>query len=154
MASIFSFSRLGLGRTLSVLRQNANASAFKPVVQCTRPRSLMTSSTRIVLPQCKPSTPSLQSSRILRLLLNERKSSPFSTTSQRSFFSSSKQSLRYHPPPHRPQSREFLGFLDRIPHGLVLYTIIGLNAAVFGMWLMTRQKYVRTSLQSSVSIHI
>ncbi|KIM45764.1 hypothetical protein M413DRAFT_292725 [Hebeloma cylindrosporum] len=36
------------------------------------------------------------------------------------------------PKPHPP--RQFLGFLDRIPHNTVFYGIIGLNCLVFGMW--------------------
>ncbi|TFK27084.1 hypothetical protein FA15DRAFT_567481, partial [Coprinopsis marcescibilis] len=53
----------------------------------------------------------------------------------RSFSSSPKQQLRYHPPPRRPPS-----FFDRISDNTIIYGILGLNILVFGMWYMADQK--------------
>ncbi|CAA7260147.1 unnamed protein product [Cyclocybe aegerita] len=56
---------------------------------------------------------------------------------------SSRSSLRYHPPDSHPgqTQRRFLGFLDKIPQNVIFYGIIGLNSAVFFMWYMASQKY-------------
>lgn len=63
---------------------------------------------------------------------------------QRYFSSTTRASLRYHPPPppRLNHGREFLGFLDRIPHNTIFYGIIGLNSAVFAMWFLAAEKYV------------
>lgn len=50
--------------------------------------------------------------------------------------------LRHYVRPKPLPSRQYLGFLDKIPHNTVFYGIIGLNCLVFGMWFMAIQKYV------------
>ncbi|KAF7776387.1 hypothetical protein Agabi119p4_4780 [Agaricus bisporus var. burnettii] len=57
-------------------------------------------------------------------------------TLSRSFFSSSRHTLRYHPP--QPRGRSLLGFLDNIPHNYVFWGIIGANGAVFCLWQAAR----------------
>ncbi|KAJ3510053.1 hypothetical protein NMY22_g16092 [Coprinellus aureogranulatus] len=88
-------------------------------------------------------------SRVLKLLTgrgaNLKFPAPGSTTGSRTFFTSTKRSVRYPAPPPPPPSqstrwRPFL-FLNRIPENVVLYGIMGLNAFVFGMWFMAQQKY-------------
>ena len=53
--------------------------------------------------------------------------------------------FRHYVRPKPLPSRQFLGFLDKIPHNTVFYGVIGLNCLVFGMWFMAIQKYVRFS---------
>ncbi|KAF9480796.1 hypothetical protein BDN70DRAFT_877116, partial [Pholiota conissans] len=60
---------------------------------------------------------------------------------QRWLSTSSRTCFRDHPRPTRPPSRQILGFLNRIPQNTVFYTIIGLNAIVFGMWFMANQQW-------------
>lgn len=93
----------------------------------------------------------LPESRLLNLLRRRsanpghQLAAPRPATGSKTFFTSVKQSVRYPapPPPPRPSFSAF-GFLNRIPQNVVLYGIIGLNAAVFSMWLMAKQKYVRS----------
>ncbi|EAU84584.2 hypothetical protein CC1G_00103 [Coprinopsis cinerea okayama7 len=65
------------------------------------------------------------------------------TANSRSFLTSTKQSLRYHPSRgwNPPPKRGYLDFLDRIPQKTVMYGILGVNGLVFGAWYMSQQKY-------------
>lgn len=71
---------------------------------------------------------------------------PFTTFRGRPFFTSTRLSLRYHPPQNPRQARRFLGFLDNIPQDFIFYGIIGINSAVFTMWYMATQKFVSEDL--------
>lgn len=52
----------------------------------------------------------------------------------RSFFTSSKHTLRYHPPQGSGRNSSVFDFLDRIPTNTVFWGIIGINGAVFLLW--------------------
>ncbi|TEB35444.1 rhomboid-domain-containing protein [Coprinellus micaceus] len=129
------FLSLGLRRAVSALRAS-------PIVRCTPTRTFTSQ---------KPSfSPLPAPSRVLRLLTQRGGGAnilKFPTSKPppgpKTFFTSSKQSIKYPAHPHPPprQSSNFFGFLNKIPHNAVFYGIISLNAAVFTMWLMAQQKY-------------
>ncbi len=67
----------------------------------------------------------------------------------RHFFSSSPAAFfRYQTPAPRPSRRPLLNFLNKIPHNVVFYGIIGLNSSVFMMWFMALERYVSYSTWS------
>ncbi|KAH6915149.1 hypothetical protein BKA70DRAFT_1093896 [Coprinopsis sp. MPI-PUGE-AT-0042] len=61
------------------------------------------------------------------------------TQTPRLFFTSSKQALRYYPPPTPPRKGWF-DFLDNIPRNTIIYGILAANGVVFVMWYMSKQK--------------
>lgn len=130
MSSVF--LALGLRRSMAAFR-------VSPIVKCTPARTFTTRKITFSLPESRVLN------RLYRRGANHQLAAPKPAAGSKSLFTSAKRSVRYSapPPPPRPSFRPF-GFLDRIPPNVVLYGIIGLNAAVFTMWLMAKQKYVRS----------
>ncbi|TFK43150.1 hypothetical protein BDQ12DRAFT_674483 [Crucibulum laeve] len=109
-----------------------------------RTRSLQTSCLSSTLPNTIrffSSTRLPTQSPILQLTRHKPWSLSFFTPpSQRTFFTSARSSLRYHPPPTPPPRKPFMGFLDSIPQNTVFYGILAINGIVFFMWYMANQK--------------
>ena len=139
----FPLLQLGIRRTVPILAQNALLRRCMPLPTASASRTFMSASRSLTaVATCTGRTPPTtvvsSSSPILNQLRQNRLLFRMPSLS-RALSSSSKQNLRYHPPPRKPQS-----FLDSLSDNTIIYGILGLNVLVVAMWYMSEQKLVRT----------